>query len=169
MVGDAICSFNPIYGQGMSVAALEAVALQGCLAHGRNRLAVRYLQACRKIVDVAWDLAVGSDLALPQVPGRRSLAIRMSNAWSALVLEAAEQDAYVAEVFGSVTDLLAPPTVLLRPRFVWRVIQRRLRRSWTSLKWALPTQLDGSSSDRVGSAHIGPTTARALDEYIRRD
>lgn len=78
----------------------------------------------------------------------------MSNAWSELLLEAAEQDAYVAEVFGSVTDLLAPPTVLLRPRFVWRVVQRRLLRSRTALKWALPAQLEGGSSDAVGPAQI---------------
>jgi hypothetical protein len=129
VAGDALCSFNPIYGQAMSVAALEAVALERCLAGGENRLARRHLKASSKIVDIAWNLAVGGDLALPEVPGKRPLATRVSNAWSELVFEAAEHDPFVAEVFGSVTDLLVPPTALLHPRFVWRVIRRHSRPS----------------------------------------
>jgi hypothetical protein len=120
-LGDAISSFNPVYGQGMSVAALQAVALQQALTSGERRLTERYFKASGRIVDIAWDLAIGSDLALPEVAGKRAILIRLSNAWAERILKAAEHDPYVAEVFGSVTDLLAPPTVLMRPRFVWRV------------------------------------------------
>jgi 2-polyprenyl-6-methoxyphenol hydroxylase-like FAD-dependent oxidoreductase len=127
-IGDAISSFNPVYGQGMSVAALEAVALRQTLASGKDRLSQRYFRASGKIVDVAWDLAIGSDLSLPEVEGKRPILTRLSNAWSEHILKAAEHDPYVAEVFGSVTDLLAPPTVLMRPRFVWRVASRRARK-----------------------------------------
>jgi 2-polyprenyl-6-methoxyphenol hydroxylase-like FAD-dependent oxidoreductase len=127
-LGDAISSFNPVYGQGMSVAALEAVALQQILASGRDRLSQRYFKASGKIVDIAWDLAIGSDLALPEVAGERPLLTRLSNAWAERILTAAERDPYVAEVFGSVTDLLAPPTVLVRPRLVWRVARSRTKR-----------------------------------------
>jgi 2-polyprenyl-6-methoxyphenol hydroxylase-like FAD-dependent oxidoreductase len=127
VIGDAISSFNPVYGQGMSVAALEAVALHRCLARGGRRLARRYFKATRKCIDVAWDLAVGSDLSLPEVAGERPFATRLSNAWADVVLQASETDPRVAEVFGSVTDLLAPPTVLMRPSFVWRVLRNRHR------------------------------------------
>lgn len=124
-LGDAICGFNPVYGQGMSVAALQAVALRQALSSGDGRLSRRYFRSIRKIVDTAWDLAVGSDLSLPDVKGQRSLSIRLSNAWAERILQAAEADAYIAEAFGSVTDLLAPPTVLMRPRLVWRVVRNR--------------------------------------------
>lgn len=124
-IGDAMCSFNPVYGQGMSVAALEAIALRRCLASGREHAATRYFKAAARIVDVAWDLAVGGDLALPEVVGERTFATRISNAWADQVLRAAERDGWVATVFGSVTDLVAPPTVLLHPRFVWRVVRNR--------------------------------------------
>jgi 2-polyprenyl-6-methoxyphenol hydroxylase-like FAD-dependent oxidoreductase len=126
-IGDAISSFNPVYGQGMSVAALEAVALRQELEAGTGRLPHRYFKATSKIVDVAWGLAIGSDLSLPEVHGARPILTRMSNAWAERILQAAERDPSVAEVFGSVTDLLAPPAVLMRPRFAWAVVTRRSR------------------------------------------
>ena len=82
----------------MSVAALKAVALGHTLAGGGARLAARYFEECGKIVDVAWNLAVGRDLALPEVTGKRPLALRLSNASAELVLKAAEKDVIVAEV-----------------------------------------------------------------------
>jgi 2-polyprenyl-6-methoxyphenol hydroxylase-like FAD-dependent oxidoreductase len=121
---DALSSFNPVYGQGMCVAALEAVALRQILTSGTGRVSQRYFKAARSIVDIVWDLAIGSDLALPEVAGKRPILTRLSNAWAERILTAAEHDPYVAEVFGSVTDLLAPPTVLMRPRLVWRVARR---------------------------------------------
>jgi hypothetical protein len=149
----------------MSVAALEAVALQDCLARGGNRLGLRYLKACRKIVNVACDLAVGSDLTLPEIPGKRSLVIRIGNAWSELVFEVAERDAYVAEVFGSATDLLAPPAVLLHPRFAWRVVRCRLRRSGTTR--ASVHRPEGDSSGNLSLAWTVTDAAEALEEPSR--
>lgn len=108
VIGDAISSVNPAYGQGMSVAALEACALSDCLARGADRLAQRYFRAIRGPVGVAWDLAVGSDLALPSVIGRRPPSVRLSNAWIDRLLVVAEHDPYVAERFVEVADLLAP-------------------------------------------------------------
>lgn len=129
VVGDAISSFNPVYGQGMSVAALEAVALDRALSTGGDRWSEHYVRAAARIVDVAWSLATGSDLSLPEVAGERPLATRLSNAWAERILRAAESDSFVAETFGSVTDLLAPPDVLIRPRFVWRVVRRQPSRA----------------------------------------
>ena len=67
VLGDAIGSFNPIYGQGMSIAALEAVALRQSLLSGEAAFSKRYFKALGKVVDIAWDLAIGSDLSLPEV------------------------------------------------------------------------------------------------------
>jgi 2-polyprenyl-6-methoxyphenol hydroxylase-like FAD-dependent oxidoreductase len=135
-LGDAITSFNPVYGQGMSVAALQAVALREALSLGADRLSQRYFKETRRIVDTAWDLAIGSDLSLPEVHGERSILTRLSNAWVERILQAAEEDAYVAEAFGSVTDLLAPPTVLMQPRLIWRVVKNRRRKATDRAKGA---------------------------------
>jgi 2-polyprenyl-6-methoxyphenol hydroxylase-like FAD-dependent oxidoreductase len=120
--GDAICSFNPLYGQGMSVAALEAIVLRDCLLHGEQDLSRRFFRASAKLIDVVWQMAAGADLTLPQVDGRRTLSIRLSNWYTERVLRAAETDTAVTEVFFRVMNLVDPPTRLLRPSFVARIV-----------------------------------------------
>lgn len=129
VVGDAISSFNPLYGQGMSVAALEAIELQRCLERGEQRLAHRFFRAAGKVVGQAWDMAVGGDLALPEVEGRRPLVLRMTNPYVERLLRVAERDPVVAAAFGDVGDLLAPPQEIMRPRILWRVLRGNLRRT----------------------------------------
>ena len=120
-IGDAIASFNPLYGQGMSVAALEAVELRRCLAEGDDDLACRFFGTVAKVVDHAWEMATGGDLALPEVAGGRSLAVRVTNAYVERLLRVAERDPVVAAKFNEVGDLLAPPQAVLHPRILWRV------------------------------------------------
>jgi 2-polyprenyl-6-methoxyphenol hydroxylase-like FAD-dependent oxidoreductase len=125
--GDALCSFNPVYGQGMSTAALQAVALQECVAAGLEDLGPRFFATATRRIEVAWQMAVGGDLALPEVRARRPVATRVANAYIKRVLAAAEHDGALAERFMKVSSLLAPPTTLLHPAAVRRVIAARRR------------------------------------------
>ena len=81
VMGDALASFNPIYGQGMTVAACEALALRDALTQAPDRRAAPFFAAAAKIVDMPWQIAVGGDLALPQVPGPRPFPMRLINAY----------------------------------------------------------------------------------------
>lgn len=128
VVGDAICSFNPIYAQGMSVAAIQAETLQKTLQGGTDRLAQRFFRAVSKPLGVTWQMATGSDLSIPQVDGPRPLPVRLINAYIARVLTAAERDGVVAERFLKVQYLLVPPTTLMRPGTMARVLAGNLRR-----------------------------------------
>jgi 2-polyprenyl-6-methoxyphenol hydroxylase-like FAD-dependent oxidoreductase len=120
VVGDALCSFNPIYGQGMTVAALEALVLRDCLSRGAGELPRRFFRAAAQPIGHAWQLAVGGDLSLPEVDGSPPLTTRLVNGYIDRVLMAAEYDATVFEQFVKVAWLVDSPTKLLRPSMIRR-------------------------------------------------
>lgn len=132
VVGDALCNFNPLYGQGMSVAAIEALILRECLEQGDGDLPRRFFRASAKEIRVAWQAAVGSDLALPQIAGKRPLSIRIINAYLDRVLAAAESDPAVVQQFLRTMNLVDPPSRLLRPSTMLRVLTRSRRRGVVS-------------------------------------
>ena len=125
VIGDAVCSFNPVYGQGMTVAALEAMTLRRLLAHGGSVRPRRYFRSIARLVDVPWDVTVGSDLAFPQVPGRRTAKIRLVNAYLDRLQAAAEFDATLATAFVRVVGMVDRPVTLLRPDRMLRVLRAR--------------------------------------------
>ena len=124
--GDALSSFNPVYGQGMTVAALEALALRETLAEGTPALAARFFRRAARLIDVPWDIAAGSDLRLPAVPGPRPPRVRAVNSYVARVQAAAATDATVGLAFLRVANLLDRPEALLRPSIAVRVGAARL-------------------------------------------
>jgi 2-polyprenyl-6-methoxyphenol hydroxylase-like FAD-dependent oxidoreductase len=128
VTGDAVCSFNPIYGQGMTVAALEALALRDCLACGTGDLARRFFRAAEAPIRQAWQLSAEADLTLPEIDGTPTLMTRLFTGYVDRVLAAAECDTAVLDQFVRVTSLLDPATRLLRPGVIWRVLRANQRR-----------------------------------------
>jgi len=84
-MGDAVCTFNPIYGQGMSVVALQALALRAHLQQHTRPQPVRFLRQIGRIVDVPWSMAIGGDLAFPNVAGQRTTQMRVLNGYLAML------------------------------------------------------------------------------------
>jgi 2-polyprenyl-6-methoxyphenol hydroxylase-like FAD-dependent oxidoreductase len=148
--GDAICSFNPAYGQGMTVAALQALALDRCLRRGADGLAQRYFRAAAKPIGVAWQLAVGGDLSLPEVEGVRPLSMRLINKYVDRVQAAAETDAVIAERFLRVAGFRDQPATLLHPSVMLRVAATTRRQNWlrTASEWT------GSDRERRYEADV---------------
>ncbi len=127
-LGDSICSFNPVYGQGRTVAAQEATLLQQCLREGDADLARRFFNAAKPVIDVPWDIAVGNDLRHPQTAGPRPGKVRFINWYIGKLHMAARHDAMLATAFIKVANLLAPPQSLLNPAIVARVIRGNVGR-----------------------------------------
>ncbi|HTZ15595.1 MAG TPA: 2-polyprenyl-6-methoxyphenol hydroxylase-like oxidoreductase [Mycobacterium sp.] len=126
--GDAVCSVNPIYGQGMTLAALEAAALRECLRDGPAGLPRRYFQASARPIGVAWQMVASSDLAFPEVTGRRSRWMRIATRLVDWAMAACESDLGVAVRFFRVNSLIDSPIRLLHPAFLYRVAAVNLRR-----------------------------------------
>jgi 2-polyprenyl-6-methoxyphenol hydroxylase-like FAD-dependent oxidoreductase len=120
-LGDSLCCFNPAYGQGMTTAAMSARWLRECLGAGPAGLTRRYFTGVRRIIDVPWDITVGNDLRFPDVPGPRTLRLRILNAYLARLHRASTVDTVVGETFLKVANFLIPPQSLISPRLLWRV------------------------------------------------
>lgn len=121
-IGDAVCSFNPLYGQGITVSVLEAAALRRCLADDTRDIARRFFAAAAPAIDQAWEMAIGGDLALPEVEGPRPARLRAIGAYIGRLQAVAEHDPVVAAAFVNVVAMLERPQRLLRPGIVRRVV-----------------------------------------------
>jgi 2-polyprenyl-6-methoxyphenol hydroxylase-like FAD-dependent oxidoreductase len=120
-IGDAIASFNPMYGQGMTVAALQAVALRDQLGRGPLRPR-RFFRAAHKIEDVAWRISTGGDLRFPTVQGRRTLDMKLMNRYLDRLLSAARSDPLLAQQFLRVSAFIDPPQSLFKASVIRRVL-----------------------------------------------
>lgn len=124
VIGDAITSFNPIYGQGMSVAALEALHLHHALrTDGREDLALRFFDRAEETVNVAWNMAAGADFAFQQTEGPKPRGTDSLNRYVARLTRKAHTDGELRELFYRVFNMEYPPSALLRPWVMWRVLR----------------------------------------------
>ncbi len=124
--GDAVCSFDPIYGQGMTVAAQDARDLGETLRAGDRDLARRFFACVAKTVDNPWTIAVGTDLRMPETVGPRSPGVSFVNWYMAKLHRAAHTDGELALAFHKVANLVAPPPSVMAPRLAIRVLGRGL-------------------------------------------
>jgi len=130
VVGDAACAFNPVYGQGMSVAALEALVLGECLrsrpAHdSQNGLAREMQKKIAGVINAPWLLATGDDYRIPQTEGRPlGFTTRLMHGYIDHVLYIANHSQAVFLTFFEVAHLLKPLTEFFRPGILSSVLKR---------------------------------------------
>lgn len=124
-LGDATCSFNPIYGQGMSVALMQAERLGEALDRcgTGERLARSIQRELARVTDLAWTIATGGDLGYPQVVAERPAVGKLIRRYMRRVFRACSVDAEVADTLLDVTNLVAPPSRLFRPAMIARVLR----------------------------------------------
>lgn len=128
VAGDALCSFNPIYGQGMTIGVVEALAIDACLAAGRDHLERRFYAAVDRPVTTAWQLGAVADLRFPGVVGQRQRIAGALLRYVDAVQAAASDDPRVGSAFWRVSSLLDPPTAMFAPPVLLRVAGHRLSR-----------------------------------------
>ena len=151
--GDALCSFNPIYGQGMTTAALEGLALGRCLQDGEEALAERFFASAAPIIDIPWQIAAGSDLRHPQLADMQTPIGRFMNWYIGKVHRAAAKDPAVGCAFLRVTNLISPPTELFTPATLARVVLGALRRRVWAGSRAYTSSRDATRRARATHEH----------------
>jgi 2-polyprenyl-6-methoxyphenol hydroxylase-like FAD-dependent oxidoreductase len=133
VAGDAVYAFNPVYGQGMTVAAMGSLALAESLQaqlrhhpHGDlTGLARRYQQKLAQTIADPWQMATGQDIRWPGTEGglQPDRITRLIQRYLDRVLRTMPHNPVVAEAFYHVQNMLKPPTSLLHPRIVWQVLR----------------------------------------------
>jgi 2-polyprenyl-6-methoxyphenol hydroxylase-like FAD-dependent oxidoreductase len=125
VVGDAFCSFNPIYGQGMTMGALQAEALGECLRQGLDGVARRYRQRVSKLFTVPWALATSGDLRFPEVEGVRPMGLELMNRYGDRFQQLAGYDPEALKTLVRVIHMLESPAAMFSPRMVMKILTTR--------------------------------------------
>ena len=147
-LGDAACSFNPIYGQGMACAALQAESLGATVREvglGSAELPRRFHRRAARIIDAPWAIAVGADFLHPRTTGPKARGTDQLNGYVERLVEASHTSLPVARAFNLVLNLVEPTWTLARPSVAARVLAS-----------SLPTRRPRA---RVDHPRVGPPSA----------
>jgi 2-polyprenyl-6-methoxyphenol hydroxylase-like FAD-dependent oxidoreductase len=126
VMGDAFCSFNPIYGQGMTVSAREALALDEVLRERTDLdgLPARFHRKVVDIIDSAWGPTTAEDFRHEEAVGERPLGMKFIHWYTRRIHERCAHDTSLALAFYRVMHMIDPPAALFRPSVIARVLRK---------------------------------------------
>jgi len=123
LLGDAVCAFNPVYGQGMTTAALGAITLRECLCEANGNLSRRFQKRLAKVNAAPWMLATGEDYRYREtVGGSPTLMTRFMHRYMDHVVQLATHSVPVRKVLLNAFNMLVPPAALFHPKVLSRVL-----------------------------------------------
>lgn len=133
ILGDAACAFNPIYGQGMSIAAMEVLLMRDILAKYSVRhlegFAEKFQKQMRHLIESSWTFSTAEDLRYPLTegddPGFRTRFTQLYTDW---VADTMVHDQAINRAFLKVFNLEEPTTYLVRPQILSRVLWHKFIR-----------------------------------------
>jgi uncharacterized protein (TIGR02246 family) len=127
VLGDALCTLNPLHGQGMTMAALQALALRDCLRAGHTDLVGRFYRAAAVSIAPVWAMNAANDTS-PALKTPQTVRGRVLRSFQRAALTAATKDIAVAERILRVRNLVDPPARLQDPALLIRIALANLRR-----------------------------------------
>ena len=134
LLGDAVCAFNPVYGQGMTTAALGALALRKCLLEQNGSfkgLSRRFQKRLAKVNETPWMLATSEDYRYGEtVGGSPGFMTRFMHRYMDQVIELSTRSVVVRDVLLRAFNMLIPPSALFRPRVLFRVLAQMPKPRW---------------------------------------
>ncbi|HEX6732270.1 MAG TPA: hypothetical protein VF074_19795 [Pyrinomonadaceae bacterium] len=141
-LGDAVCAFNPVYGQGMTIAAMGAMTLDSCLRKWKAEdevFARRFQKRLAKVVSAPWMLATSEDYRYREtVGGSASRITRFMHRYMDQVLKVSTFDPIVRHVLLQAFGMLVPPSALFQPKVSLRLIRETLATGMRAKRGAHP-------------------------------
>ncbi len=131
LLGDAVCAFNPVYGQGMTIASLGALTLETCLREQArlhpdgsfNGLSLRFQKRLAKVNKAPWLMATGEDYRYPNTDGAGpGVMTKFMHRYMEQVLRLTTRSVAVRSVLMRAFNILVPPAALFQPRVLFRVL-----------------------------------------------
>jgi 2-polyprenyl-6-methoxyphenol hydroxylase-like FAD-dependent oxidoreductase len=152
VTGDAVTCFNPVYAQGMSVAALCAITMRQHLHSGAAPVPLDYFRdLARDAIDDTWEMTNTIDLSFPGVKGERSKKVKMANWFLKKMQIAATRDDKVVVAYFRAAGLVAKPKDLQRPGMMLRVLWKSLfgpsKESRQPYGWQAPAHVEPAFED----------------------
>lgn len=155
VVGDSVATYNPLYGQGMTVAAQGLVELRNTLhQHGPGTpgLARRVQRAIARPAGLAWELATSQDILYPGAVGRQPRpGTGLANSYVNRLVRTATGRAQITRAFLAVVTMSESPTTWLHPDTVVGVLRGPGRRPLSG-----PPLTEAELKAASGGAAAGP-------------
>lgn len=123
IMGDAVCTPNPVFAQAQTLAALEALALREHMRKGEAPKPLEFMKEVGRIIDPAWEMTEAINLSFPGVEGKRTMKVKLIQRYMTRLMIAATQDASLTEAFMRSAGLVDMPQALMKPATVLRVMR----------------------------------------------
>lgn len=160
VLGDALCHTNPLYGQGMTLAALQALALRDCLRTGDTDLPRRFYRAATADIGPVWAMNRANDRG-PSASDTRTPRRRLRSWTQQAALRAATTDIAVVERILRVRGLIDPPARLQDPALFLRILLANLQHPRKKPRVVVDDL-------RPASASVDPADEQAIRALIDR-
>lgn len=126
-MGDALCRFNPVYGQGIASVAQQAQLLRDALDRSSRatdpiaNAQVLFMADVGDLLQTPWNMSANADFAFPQTRGQRPERFEEGRHFEAALYRAVVADPVVHSTLMEVAHLLRPGTELRTPEMMQRI------------------------------------------------
>ena len=130
LLGDTVCRIDPVFGQGMSLAVLEALALQKLLKNRTStplpRITKLFHKDVSKIISPVWTMVISEIFRFPNVTGKKPIGLAVQQWYSKNIFLLSSQNQEVYNTFIKVMNLVRPTTILFHPNVLLPLIRRTI-------------------------------------------
>ncbi|MEH7493656.1 FAD-dependent oxidoreductase [Neobacillus niacini] len=125
LIGDTFCRIDPVFGQGMSIAILEAVALQKLLQTHKgelHKLPKAFHRMAAKIISPIWNMVITEDFRYPATTGKRPFGLFIQQLYAKKIFLLSSQNKEVYDAFVKVMNLVRPISSLMTPSIIKAIL-----------------------------------------------